>query len=112
MNGRKFTWANSLPEPTYEKLDCVIMDTEWENKYPLVSVRALEQIESLSDHAPILFSSGVPKPHMQHHFKFELGWLHRDGFDDLVKEVWSRPVAGASPIQRWNNKMRKMCSFL
>jgi endonuclease/exonuclease/phosphatase family metal-dependent hydrolase len=28
MVGRLFTWANSLPEPTYEKLDRVLMDTE------------------------------------------------------------------------------------
>jgi hypothetical protein len=26
--GRQFTWANSLPEPTYEKLDRVLMDSD------------------------------------------------------------------------------------
>ena len=103
-----FRSANSLPEPTYEKLDHVLMDTEWESKYPLVSVRALERIESLSDHAPILLSTGIPKAPMHHQFKFELGWLHREGFDDLIKEVWARPVQGGSPIQRWNNKVRNM----
>jgi hypothetical protein len=44
MTGRQFTWANSLPEPTYEKLDRVLMDSRWEDKYPLVTVRALERI--------------------------------------------------------------------
>ena len=29
MSGRQFTWANSLPEPTYEKLDRVLMDIDW-----------------------------------------------------------------------------------
>jgi endonuclease/exonuclease/phosphatase family metal-dependent hydrolase len=38
MVGRLFTWANSLPEPTYEKLDRVLMDSDWEVKYPLVLV--------------------------------------------------------------------------
>ena len=52
MTGRQFTWANSLPEPTYEKLDRVLMDSRWEDKYPLVTVRALERIEAFSDHAP------------------------------------------------------------
>jgi hypothetical protein len=28
MIGRQFTWANSLPEHTYEKLDRVLMDTD------------------------------------------------------------------------------------
>ena len=29
MPGRQYTWANSLPEPTYEKLDRVLMDSDW-----------------------------------------------------------------------------------
>jgi hypothetical protein len=28
MSGRKYTWADSLPNPTYEKLDRVLMSTE------------------------------------------------------------------------------------
>jgi hypothetical protein len=47
MVGRQFTWANSLVDPTYEKLDRVLMDTDWEYNYPMVSVRALERIEKL-----------------------------------------------------------------
>jgi endonuclease/exonuclease/phosphatase family metal-dependent hydrolase len=61
--GRQFTCANNLPEPTYEKLDRVLMDSDWEDKYPMVSVRALERIESLSDHAPILLTAGSTIPH-------------------------------------------------
>ena len=30
LTGRQFTWANSLPEPTYEKLDRVLMSTDWD----------------------------------------------------------------------------------
>ena len=86
MTGRQFTWANSLSEPTYEKLDRVLMDTDWESKYPMVSVRALERIEALSDHAPILLTAGLPKPNSKHQFKFELGWLLREGFVDMVKK--------------------------
>jgi hypothetical protein len=87
MSGGRFTWANSLPEPTYEKLDRVLMSTDWEDKYPLVTVRALERIEDLSDHVPLLLSTGTLKPNARHRFKFELGWLLRDGFDDMVKRV-------------------------
>jgi hypothetical protein len=105
MVGRLFTWANSLPEPTYEKLDRVLMDTEWESKFPMVSVRALKRIEGLSDHAPILLTTGLPRPPTAHRFKFEIGWLHRQGFQNMVKKVWERPVVGDNPIQRWNNKM-------
>ena len=106
MVGRQFTWANSRSVPTYEKLDRILMDSEWEAQYPLVSVRTLERIESLSDHAPLLLTTGKHRDPGKNQFKFELGWLNRDGFRDMLKEVWDRPVAGRTPIQRWNNKIR------
>jgi hypothetical protein len=112
MIGRQFTWANNLPEPTYEKLDRVLMDSDWEDKFPMVSVRALERIESLSDHAPILMTTGSARPRGARRFKFELGWLHRDGFHDMVKSIWERPAVGHSPIERWNNKIRSVRKHL
>jgi hypothetical protein len=112
MVGRQFTWANNLPEPTYEKLDRVPMDPDWELKFPMVTVRALPRIVGLSDHAPILLTTGTPRTRSKRQFKFELGWLHRDGFSDMVKRVWERPVAGVSPIQRWNNKIRALRKHL
>ncbi|KAG2609329.1 hypothetical protein PVAP13_4KG016700, partial [Panicum virgatum] len=41
MSGRKYTWANSMPNPTYEKLDRVLVSTEWEQHYPLATIVAL-----------------------------------------------------------------------
>ena len=41
LSGRQFTWANSLPIPTYEKLDMVLTSVEWEQKFSLVTVRAI-----------------------------------------------------------------------
>jgi hypothetical protein len=112
MVGRQFTWANSVPEPTYEKLDRVLMDSNWEFKFPLVSVRVLPQIEALSDHAPILLNTGIPLPQRRCPFKFELGWLHWDGFSNMVKFIWDKPVPGNTPIQRWNNKLPSMRRYL
>jgi hypothetical protein len=34
MSGRKFKCANSLKIPTYEKLDWVLVSTEWEQHFP------------------------------------------------------------------------------
>ena len=90
------------------------MDSHWENKYPLVTVHALERIEALLHHAPILLStrtSTSPSP-IKPQFKFELGWLLRDDFDDLVKKIWSQPVVGDSARQQWNNKICIMRKFL
>jgi hypothetical protein len=52
LSGRQFTWANRRDTPTFEKLDRVLASIEWEQKYPLVSVRALTR--SGSDHTPLL----------------------------------------------------------
>jgi hypothetical protein len=56
LSGRQFTWVNSLPTPTYEKLNRVLMTTKWEFKYPLVSVHALDR--GVSDHTPLLLDTG------------------------------------------------------
>jgi hypothetical protein len=45
-------------------------------------------------------------------FKFELGWLLRDGFFDLVSEVWQKENRGSSPMLRWQNKIRRLRQFL
>jgi endonuclease/exonuclease/phosphatase family metal-dependent hydrolase len=58
LSGRQFTWANSLPDLTYEKLDRVLMSIEWELKYPLVTVRALDR--GISDHTPLILETGDP----------------------------------------------------
>jgi hypothetical protein len=75
MIERQFTWTNSLLDPTFEKLDRILVDAEWESKFPMVSVRALERTEGLSDHAPILMTTGSPSLQTNHRFKFELGGL-------------------------------------
>jgi hypothetical protein len=54
MTDRQFTWVNSLPHPTYEKLDMALMTAEWEFKYPLVTVHALDR--GISNHTPLLLT--------------------------------------------------------
>jgi endonuclease/exonuclease/phosphatase family metal-dependent hydrolase len=57
ISGRIFTWANRRENPTYEKLDRILASVEWEQKFPLVSVRVLAH--SGSDHIPLLIDSGT-----------------------------------------------------
>jgi hypothetical protein len=81
------------------------MDTRWEDKYPMVSVCTLERIEKLSDHAPILLTIGLTRTLSKKPFKFEFGWLHREGFHEMVKNIWERPEYANNPVIRWNKKM-------
>jgi hypothetical protein len=91
MSGRRFTWANSRRVPTYERVDRVLISTEWEQQYPLATVEALNR--EISDHTPLLLCLGEksktkgPAP-----FKFELGWLLREGFFDVVSRFGRRRI--------------------
>jgi hypothetical protein len=54
MSGRQFTWANNLQNPTFEKLDRVLMSTKWEQKIPLSTLQALTR--EIFDHTPLLLN--------------------------------------------------------
>ena len=56
LTGRQFTRANTLLVPTYDKLDRVLPSVEWEQKYPLVLVHAMQG--AISDHTPLLVDLG------------------------------------------------------
>jgi endonuclease/exonuclease/phosphatase family metal-dependent hydrolase len=45
-----------MPKPTYEKLDRILMSTEWEQNFPLANVIAMSR--DISDHTPLLRDTG------------------------------------------------------
>jgi hypothetical protein len=111
MSGRWFMWANSLPNPTYEKLDRILISTEWELKHPLSTVVALPQV--ISDYTLLIIDTGKPSsgnnPPM---FKFELGWLLRDGFMDMVRDVWNSVHDREDVMRCWQVKIRRLRQHL
>jgi endonuclease/exonuclease/phosphatase family metal-dependent hydrolase len=58
MSGRKFTWANRLQNQTFEKLDRILICTDFESKFPHTTVHALNR--EISDHTPLLLSTNNP----------------------------------------------------
>ena len=111
LSGRQYTWASRRSDPTYEKLDRFLMSTEWEQKFPLVTVRALTRTGS--DHTPLLLESGdASHKGNTSHFYFELAWLRRAGFFEMVTTEWCSVQSGSSPIERWQNKIRHLRQFL
>ena len=82
----QFTWAGPGDDLTYEKLDRVIVSTDWENKFPLSTVEVRDR--NISDHTPLILNTGASThQNGQHPFKFERGWLIRDGFYDMVANI-------------------------
>jgi hypothetical protein len=107
LTGQKYTWANNLANPTFEKLDRVLITTEWEEKYPITTVCALSR--DVSDRTPLLLNfDDSSLMATQPMFKFELGWLLRDGFMDIVRDIWSHMVVGRTPMEKWQGKIRRL----
>jgi hypothetical protein len=54
------------------------------------------------DHTPLLLNSGDSSlMATQPMFRFELGWLFREGFMEIVKDIWTHTVGGSTPMERW-----------
>ena len=107
LSSRKFTWANTLPNPIYEKLDRVLISVDWEQKFPLVTVQALSR--AIFDHTPLLVDSDEGT-HLgnKNIFSFELAWFEREGFLDLIAQEWAKDSGGRSSIERRKNKIRHL----
>jgi hypothetical protein len=107
----KYTWANNLANPNFEKLDWVLVNTEWEEKFPLTSVHALTR--EVSDHTPLLLNFGeLTLIATQPMFKFKLGWLLRDGFMKMVRDIWTNTLVGSTPMKTWQDKIRRLRQYL
>jgi mannosylglycoprotein endo-beta-mannosidase len=48
----------------------------------------------------------------QPQFKFELGWLLKDGFCEMVSQVWQNTLVLGLPIDRWQMKIRRLRQHL
>jgi hypothetical protein len=111
LSARQFTWANNLPIPTYEKLDKIMVSTDWKLKYPKVTVQAITR--HLSDHTLLLIDTGEITPPIKIQlFKFELSWLPREDFCGIVAEIWQQENNGHTPLQIWQNKLRRLRQYL
>jgi hypothetical protein len=110
LSDRQFTWANNLQIPTYEKLDRILVSTDWELRFPRATMQCLPR--AISDHTPLLLDTGSTSQPNKCMFKFELTWLFKDGFHEKVAEVWQRETKGSNSLERWQNKIRSLRRYL
>ena len=66
----------------------------------------------ISDHTPLLMNTGNSSVTYQPQFTFELGWLLREGFVEMVSDIWQNTLAEGTPLERWQNKIRKLRQYL
>ena len=111
MSGRQYTWAGPDDNPIFEKLDRVLVSTDWEDKFPLYSVEPRDR--DISDHTPLILNTGASTHSCdQCPFKFERGWLIRDGFYEMVANIWQSETSGSTPLERWQNRIRRLKQYL
>lgn len=77
----------------------MLTSIDWEQKFPLVTVRALQR--AISDHTPLLLDSGNAT-HMgeKDGFSFESSWFTREGFMNMIDREWNKEVGGNSNVDR------------
>jgi hypothetical protein len=92
MMGCQYNWAGPGNNPTFEKLDRVLVSTDWEIQFPLTSVEPKDR--NIADHTPMVINTEA-STHLTRNkpFKFERGWL-------------------ATPLERWQFKIRRLRQHL
>jgi hypothetical protein len=45
-------------------------------------------------------------------FKFKLSWLLKEGFYEMVAQVWQREKRGTTRLEKWQNKIRTLRKYL
>ncbi|XP_042492960.1 uncharacterized protein LOC122072648 [Macadamia integrifolia] len=108
--GSKFTWTNNRCRGHVAvRLDRSFFNAQWLEVFGDCGQKVLHR--SISDHAPILFSSAaIPKPRNAP-FRFHHFWMEEESFKDLVRDVWSKEVRGG-PIGKLVYKLRAVKSAL
>lgn len=107
MSGHLYTWVGPGDDPTYEKLDRVLVSTEWEDQFPLTAVESRDR--NISDHTPLVLSTGASTHRTGNQpFRFERGWFLREGFYDKVANIWQSQSLGSTPLEHWQSKIRRL----
>ena len=104
MSGGLYTWSNNQDNPTLEKLDRILVSNGWADLYPQVLVRKLPR--EVSDHNPLIISSGISKKPFQIQFRFELSWVSHPKFKNEVARIWGKPCNAKSALDRIQQKLK------
>jgi hypothetical protein len=96
-----FTWSNNRANPTFEKLDRFFVSHDWDLSYMNSLIKGLNR--DLSDHVPLMLCIG--KDIVKHSiFIYELSWIKRPNFKDVVMNSWNLLVRNRKSFDVWKEK--------
>lgn len=105
LNGRRFTWSNEQDNPTLTRIDRLLWTTEWELLFPSCFLQSLPSL--MSDHTPLLLL-GELQHNQNMNFRFENLCTRMDGFQELVQDIWNKPVTSTQPLKRLHIKLTRV----
>jgi len=85
LNGGNYTWSNNQDFPTLERLDRILMSEDWENLFPLSTLKKIPR--EFSDHNPLLLYTDQERTKSSKPFCFENAWLKHHDFLPKIKEI-------------------------
>ena len=108
FKGVKYTWSNGWfgDEFTKERLDRVVVNSEWRNLWVDSEVQVLANRSS--DHHPILVQLNANKEFGYWRgkpFRVETTWAMRPDFKEVIKTGWT---AGINRRNKWANVKGKL----
>jgi hypothetical protein len=86
-----------------------LVTKEWEDLFPRAIVNKLPR--EISDHNPLIISTGKSEnlPFIQ--FKFDLSWLQNPEFYELVEKIWTKPCRAKSTLDKIQQKIKLIKQF-
>lgn len=78
LSGGQYTWSNNHSDPTLEKLDRILVSSDWDNLFPSMTVRKL--VRELSDHNSLLLDTMEVGGKKRRDFRFDVGWCKQPAF--------------------------------
>ena len=105
LNGRRFTWSNEQDRLTLTRIDRLLCTPDWELAFPTCFLHSLPSL--MSDHTPLLLQGEI-KHYKNPSFRFENFWVKMEGFNELVEQIWNRPVHSVLPLKRLNTKLERV----
>lgn len=110
LNGGLFTWSNNHSNPTLEKLDRVLMSSDWETEFPLTNLRKIPRY--MSDHDPLILCTNHEK--VKKKPKSSLLKLHGSNMltsCQKFKKIWERQVIAKNAVEKWYIKINRVKIF-
>jgi hypothetical protein len=89
--GARFIWSNKQLNPIRSVLDRVLVSSDWEACFPMVTLTAETSI--VSDHSPLILDSREGSLCRSSRFFFETSWLSLPDFLDLLNNLWLKLLA-------------------